>query len=313
MDAPAPPVTDFLLFRGRPALAAFRHEHLVERARACRPGITDLHGRWIYFARTGDASDRIVRRLEVLLDASFVPNERTAAALDAAIVVTPRPGTISAWSSKATDIARHCALECFARIERGVAWTIAQTGGDQGEAARAIAESGILHDRMTQHAWPPRAFLRATSTPDAGAAALFLDGTPPSHSTVRLGADPHRALEDANASLRLALSPEEIDYLRACYLEFGPGPDRCRADDVRASELRALPPQDLQRVPGPSTASGAGGRCSTWSATRRRAARAMSCPRTATMPPWRAGTRRAGSFRIRTPGGTPPCPGGWRS
>ena len=224
MDTPAPPVTDFLLFRGRPALAAFRRERLVERARACRPGITDLHGRWLYFARTGDASDRIVRRLEVLLDASFVPNERTAAALDAAIVVTPRPGTISTWSSKATDIARHCALECFARIERGVAWTIAQTGGDQGEAARAIAESGILHDRMTQHAWPPRAFLRATSTPDAGAAALFLDGTPPSHSTVRLGADPHRALEDANASLRLALSPEEIDYLRACYLELGRDP-----------------------------------------------------------------------------------------
>ena len=224
MDSPAPPVTDFLLFRGRPPLAAFRRERLVERARARRPGITDLHGRWIYFARTGDTSDRIVGRLERLLDASLVPGERVAAALDAAIVVTPRPGTISAWSSKATDIARHCALECVARIERGIAWTIAQTGGDPGETARAIAGSGMLHDRMTQHAWPPRAFLRATSTLDAGAAALFLDGTPPSHSTVRLGADPRGALEDANASLRLALSPEEVDYLRARFLELGRDP-----------------------------------------------------------------------------------------
>ena len=224
MDAPAPPVTDFLLFRGRPALAAFRRERLVQRARARRPGITDLDGRWIYFVRTGDASDRIVGRLEELLDASFVPNERVAAALDAAIVVTPRPGTISAWSSKATDIARHCALECVARIERGTAWTIAQTGGDRGETARAIAEAGMLHDRMTQHAWPPRAFLRPTSTPDAGAAALFLDGTPPSHSTVRLGTDARGALDGANASLRLALSPEEIDYLRARFLELGRDP-----------------------------------------------------------------------------------------
>ena len=224
MDAPAPPVTDFLLFRGRPALAAFRRERLVERAQARRPGITNLDGRWIYFARTGDTSDRIVRRLEELLDASFVPNERVAAALDAAIVVTPRPGTISAWSSKATDIARHCALECVARIERGIAWTIAQTGGDRGETARAIAESGMLHDRMTQHAWPPRTFLRPASTPDVGAAALFLDGTPPSHSTVRLGADPHGALEDANSSLRLALSPQEVDYLRARFLELGRDP-----------------------------------------------------------------------------------------
>ena len=224
MDAPAPPVTDFLLFRGRSALAAFRRERLVERARARRPGITDLHGRWIYFVRTGDASDRIVERLALLLDASFVPTERVAAALDAAIVVTPRPGTISAWSSKATDIARHCALECVARIERGIAWTIAQTGGDPGETAKAVAESGMLHDRMTQHAWPPRAFLRATSTSDAGAAALFLDGTPPSHSTARLGTDARGALDGANASLRLALSPEEIDYLRAQYLELGRDP-----------------------------------------------------------------------------------------
>ena len=224
MDAPAPPVTDFLLFRGRPALAAFRRERLVQRAQARRPGITDLDGRWIYFVRTGDASGRIVERLALLLDASFVPSERVATALDTAIVVTPRPGTISAWSSKATDIARHCALECVARIERGIAWTIAQTGGDQGETAKAVAESGMLHDRMTQHAWPPRAFLRARSTSDAGAAALFLDGTPPSHSTVRLGTDARGALDGANASLRLALSPEEIDYLRARYLELGRDP-----------------------------------------------------------------------------------------
>ena len=224
MDAPAPPDTDFLLFRGRPALAAFRRERLVKRARACRSGITDLDGRWLYFARTGDASDRIVRRLERLLDASLLARERITTALDTAVVVTPRPGTISAWSTKATDIARLCGLERVARIERGIAWTIAQTGGDPGETARALAESGMLHDRMTQHAWPPREFLRATSTSHAGAEALFLDGTPPPHARVRLGADPRGALDRANASLRLALSPEEIDYLRACFLELGRDP-----------------------------------------------------------------------------------------
>ena len=224
MDAPAPPLTSFLLFRGRPALAAFRRERLVERVRACRPGITDLHGRWVYFARTGDASGRIVRRLEELLEATLVPSDRVTATLDAAIVVTPRPGTISAWSSKATDIARHCGLERVARIERGIAWTIAQTGGDPGETARTISESGLLHDRMTQHAWPPRTFPQAASDSDTGAATLFLDGTPPCHATVRLGSDPHGALEIANASLRLALSPEEVDYLRARFLELGRDP-----------------------------------------------------------------------------------------
>ena len=219
----APPVTDFpLLFRGRPALAAFRRERLVERA--CRFGITDLDGRRIYFVRTLDPSDRTVRRLEHLLEASFVTGERMAAALDAAVVVTPRPGTISPWSSKATDIARHCGLTGVARIERGIAWTIAHSGGDPGEAARTICASGMLHDGMTQHAWVPRAFLRGTSAGAAGIGTLFLDGAPPPHATVTLGPDPRRALDGVNASLRLALSSGEIDYLRACFRDLGRDP-----------------------------------------------------------------------------------------
>ena len=224
MDAPAPPVATILLFRGKPALAAFRRERLVDRARASEPAVADLDGRWIYFVRTSDASGWIVQRLERLLDASCVMREQAIAALGCAIVVTPRPGTISAWSSKATDIARHCGLGCVTRIERGIAWTIAQTGGDPDETSRTLAESGLLHDRMTQRAHLPRTFLHDTFESDAGAQALFLDGTPPSHSTIRLGADARAALEDANASLGLALSTGELDYLVARFLELGRDP-----------------------------------------------------------------------------------------
>ena len=214
MDAPAHPVTAFLLFRGKPALATFRRERLVRRARACDPTVTDLDGRWIYLVRTGDGSERVVRRLEQLLDASAVAPSRAETTLDAAIVVTPRPGTISPWSTKATDIARRCALGCVARIERGIAWTIAQTGGDPDEASTTLAASGLLHDRMTQCAWLPKTFLRGTSTSVAGAEALFLDGQPRSHATIELGPDARTVLAAANASLGLALSPEELDYLR---------------------------------------------------------------------------------------------------
>lgn len=236
MDAPPPPIADFLLFRGRPALAAFRRERLVERARKHARRITHVDGCWIYFVRTDDVSDPTVRRLEQLLDASFVTGGRTTAILDAAIVVTPRPGTISPWSSKATDIARHCGLECVVRIERGMAWTIAQTGGDSGdsgdpsdtgdpgETAGMIAESGLLHDRMTQRTWSSHTGPGNMSAPDAGAAALFLDGTPPPHSTVTLGPDPRAALNRANTSLGLALRGEEIDYLSARFLELDRDP-----------------------------------------------------------------------------------------
>ena len=219
MDAPAPPVTAFLLFRGAPALAAFRRERLVGRARAHESTITDLDGRWIYFVRADEASECVVRRLARILDASFLPGERAGAALASAIIVTPRPGTISPWSSKATDIARNCGLGTVARIERGIAWTIAQTGGDPVGTSTTLAESGLLHDRMTQCAWIPKTFLWDASTSRGGIDALFLDATPPCHSMIHLGRDALGALDGANASLGLALSPEEIDYLRARFHE----------------------------------------------------------------------------------------------
>ena len=37
-------------------------------------------------------------------------------------IVVPRPGTISPWSSKATDIAHNCGLDEIERLERGIAW-----------------------------------------------------------------------------------------------------------------------------------------------------------------------------------------------
>ena len=215
MDAPAPPSKTILLFRGRRALSELRRKRLAERVRAGAPAVVDLDGRWMYFVRSANASPWIVERLEHLLEASLLGPERACAPRSAAIVVTPRPGTISPWSSKATDIARHCGLADVLRIERGIAWTIAQAGRDSRDASGILADSGLLHDRMTQSAFPARTFFADGAVPGAGIEAMFLDGTPPSHSTIRLGADPRTALEGANASLGLALGPAEIECLRA--------------------------------------------------------------------------------------------------
>ena len=172
MDAPAPPVTTTLLLRGKCVLSAFRRGRLLRRVRAHHPSITDLDGRWIYFARTGDAAPWLVERLERLLDASCTTDARAKAVLDDAILVAPRPGTISPWSSKATDIAHLCGLESMVRIERGVAWSIARAGGPSRDCAEALAESGLLHDRMTQCAFVP-------GTPVPGISGANPDLPPP--------------------------------------------------------------------------------------------------------------------------------------
>ena len=85
--------------------------------------------------------------------------------------------------------------------------------------------------------------------------ALFHHVAPRPLAEVDVLARGRAALEEANAALGLALAPDEIDYLLAYFARARAQPDRRRAHDVRAGELRALPPQDLQRRPGSSTAS----------------------------------------------------------
>jgi len=112
-------------------------------------------------------------------------------------VVVPRPGTISPWSSKATDIARNCGLAAVRRLERGVEWRIA------GELAAP------LHDRMTEAVMPS---LEAC-------ARLFERHEPRAVAHV-----PIASLEQANAKLGLALSKDEIEYLTDAYGKLGRDP-----------------------------------------------------------------------------------------
>ena len=68
----------------------------------------------------------------------------------APLLVVPRPGTISPWSSKATDIARNCGLAAVARIERGVVYRVATRDGAPLDAAIARRCCRCIHDRMTE-------------------------------------------------------------------------------------------------------------------------------------------------------------------
>jgi phosphoribosylformylglycinamidine synthase len=117
-------------------------------------------------------------------------------------VVVPRIGTVSPWSSKATDIARNCGLAQVARIERGTAYHVAG-------AERSAAVAAVLHDRMTE----------TVLTGYEEAAQLFRHVPPRPLGHVALG-----ALEEANARLGLALSADEIAYLRQAYGALGRDP-----------------------------------------------------------------------------------------
>ena len=59
-------------------------------------------------------------------------------------VVVPRVGTISSWSSKATDIVHACGLQAIERIERGVCF-IFDVPGDMDEEKFTNIKH-IIHD-----------------------------------------------------------------------------------------------------------------------------------------------------------------------
>jgi phosphoribosylformylglycinamidine synthase len=117
------------------------------------------------------------------------------------LLVVPRFGTVSPWSSKATDIAHVCGLTDIARIERGIAYYLA--GDTSLTQEQRVAIAALIHDRMTE----------TVLDRVEAAASLFEHHAPKPLATVPVLAKGRTALEAANAELGLALSEDEIDYL----------------------------------------------------------------------------------------------------
>ncbi len=130
------------------------------------------------------------------------------------IVVVPRPGTISPWSSKATDIAKNCGLSAIARVERGVGFRVAARGGLPLGAQDRAALLPLLHDRMTEAVLP--------RLEDAG--TLFAHFPPRPLASIPLLAEGRDAIVRANVVLGLALAEDEIDYLDAGFRRIGRDP-----------------------------------------------------------------------------------------
>jgi len=186
---------------GAPAVSDFRIAKLRPALEAIEPDIGAITARYIHFV---DLERDLDQRERALLDRllTYGPREAdtSAAARGAEIVVVPRFGTISPWSSKATDIARVCGLDAVRRIERGIAWNLESTRALSPAQLQKLAAP--LFDRMTETALLER----------AGASRLFAHESARPLRTVSL-ARGREALVHANTELGLALSEDEIDYL----------------------------------------------------------------------------------------------------
>ena len=173
--------------------------------------MNNLYSEYIHLVDSqGDLSNQQIEILEKLL--TYGPARQTQSPSGTLFLITPRPGTISPWSSKATDIAHNCSLDTINRIERGCAFYI-DTDTRLSDDDFALVAS-FLHDRMTESVF--------TNTDDA--AVLFAQAEAKSFASVQMLEHGKDALVNANVSLGLALADDEIDYLFDSFTTLGRNP-----------------------------------------------------------------------------------------
>jgi len=189
-----------LELRGAPALSPFRSRKLQSRIQEIVPDVVHVYAEFMHFT---DLESDLTECDQAVLDRLLtygpsVPVEEPDGVL---FLVVPRPGTLSPWSSKATDIARNCGLRQIRRIERGVAFYV--KSGNKLSLAQREKIAALLHDRMTQKVFHEM----------GGAELLFHTEEPRLVNRVPVLSGGRRALVEANKSLGLALAEDEIDYL----------------------------------------------------------------------------------------------------
>ena len=204
-----------LTLRGRHALSPFRVAKLRAAIAASRPdnAVSSISAEYWHFVELDRALSAAERDT---LDRLLTYGAHDEAGIDNGelFVVVPRPGTLSPWSSKATDIARSCGLAAVGRIERGVGFHVATTNGKPLAATDRATLLPLLHDRMTEAVLPQL----------EDAQALFAHFPPRPLTRIPLLAEGRDAIARANVALGLALAPDEIDYLDAGFRRMGRDP-----------------------------------------------------------------------------------------
>ncbi len=199
---------NMLCISGSPALSDFRLEKLIQQFGNQGIDIRGLSSRFIHLVDTSSELNKAENRiLQNLLVYGPAISQGETAGLD--YYVIPRPGTISPWASKATDIAHQCGLTRVQRIERGIHYTVDGISNSLQDSVLAL-----LHDRMTE----------AVFMDIEDCELLFHNHDPRPLTMIDVINQGLGALTQANLKLGLALSEDEIEFLAEAYADLERNP-----------------------------------------------------------------------------------------
>ncbi len=202
-----------LALLGSTALSHFRQTQLIDKINQLEISLPTFSAHFAYFADvTAEFNAADTQRLaQILEDQTALPLlEIELAASHSYVLVTPRIGTQSPWSTKATDIAHNCDIKTLLRIERGILYRF-----DAPVTPADLKTFGaFVSDKMTESVLLD--YQHATE--------LFDHSEPKPLENIDILGAGKSALIQANTTLGLALSDDEIDYLFTHYNTFNQNP-----------------------------------------------------------------------------------------
>ncbi|MCL1887314.1 MAG: AIR synthase-related protein, partial [Kiritimatiellaeota bacterium] len=195
------------LLKGRDALPQFRIDTLTNALAKALPGAAprrlSIQRAYLVESDALPGSAILARALECLNAApcDCMPQN--------AVFTAPRKGTISPWSSRVAEVFNRLGLAAVTRVERVLAFDF--TPALTPEQLASVAP--LIHDRMTEGVY---------TRPELD--ALFDKKPPARGKAYDVPQRGRAAIEEANASLNLALSDDEMDYLAAAYTQANRAP-----------------------------------------------------------------------------------------
>ncbi|AJC48477.1 phosphoribosylformylglycinamidine synthase [Allofrancisella guangzhouensis] len=197
------------IFEGLSALSQFRKNKLLVKAKAISKNVKSLEAKFLHILKLekqlSENQEEIIKSLLNYNKEYGVSNP-----CGTKFIVAPRVGTISPWSSKATDIIHNTGILSVKRVERAILYGI--EGDISTQELKDI--QNLLHDRMVEEVFANEPSLEY----------LFKRAEPKPIGFINVLEKGEQAIKDADKKLGLALSEQEISYLAGEYVKLSRNP-----------------------------------------------------------------------------------------